>query len=297
MPPEKTNRISPTKIMTETAITPKSTEEVIFLRPSRGWIHLDLKDLWLFRELIYFLTWRDVKVRYKQTLLGAGWAILQPLINMVVLSVIFGRFANMPTEGIPRPIYTFTALLPWGLFSKALSDAGRSMLANRSMITKIYFPRLIIPLSSVLGGLVDFSIQFVILLMMMLFYQYSPTIAVVTLPLFLLLALATALGFGLWLSALNVLYRDVNYILPFLIQLWLLVTPVAYSSSVVPEQWQWLYALNPMVGVVEGFRWALLDASPPDIQTLVISTGITIIVLVTGMYYFRRMERTFADLV
>jgi homopolymeric O-antigen transport system permease protein len=283
--------------MTETAITPKTPEEVVYLRPSRGWIHLDLKDLWHFRELIYFLTWRDVKVRYKQTVLGAGWAILQPLINMVVLTIIFGRFANMPTEGIPRPIYTFTALLPWGLFSKALSDAGRSMLANRSMITKIYFPRLIIPLSSVLGGLVDFSIQFVILLLMMLYYQYSPTIAVFTLPLFLLLALATALGFGLWLSALNVLYRDVNYILPFLTQLWLLVTPVAYSSSVVPEQWQWLYALNPMVGVVEGFRWALLDAPPPDIQTLAISTTITMIVLITGMYYFRRMERTFADLV
>ena len=283
--------------MTDTAITQKTQEEVITLRPSRGWIRLNLADLWHYRELIYFLTWRDVKVRYKQTMLGAGWAILQPLINMVVLTVIFGRFANMPTEGIPRPIFTFTALLPWGLFSKALSDAGRSMLANRSMITKIYFPRLIIPLSSVLGGLVDFLIQFVILLLMMLYYNYAPTLAVVTLPFFLLLALATALGFGLWLSALNVLYRDVNYILPFLTQLWLLVTPVAYSQNVVPEQWQWLYALNPMVGVVEGFRWALLDAPPPAIETLLISSTITVIVLVTGMYYFRRMERTFADLV
>ncbi len=202
----------------------------------------------IYRELIYFLTWRDVKVRYKQTVLGAGWAILQPLITMVVFTVIFGRLANMPTEGIPRPIFTFTALLPWGLFSKALSDAGRSLLANRSMITKIYFPRLIIPLSSVLGGLVDFVIQLGILLLMMLFYNYSPTAAVITLPFFLLLALATALGVGLWLSALNVLYRDVNYILPFLTQFWLLVTPVAYSQSVVPEKWQWLYALNPMVG-------------------------------------------------
>lgn len=283
--------------MSDTTVTPKTSEEVIYLRPSRGWIHLNLKDLWRYRELIYFLTWRDVKVRYKQTVLGAGWAILQPLINMVVLTIIFGRFANMPTEGIPRPIYTFTALLPWGLFAKALSDAGRSMLANRSMITKIYFPRLIIPLASVMGGMVDFLIQFAILIMMMLYYRYSPNLAVFTLPLFLLLALATALGFGLWLSALNVLYRDVNYILPFLTQLWLLVTPVAYSSRVVPSQWQWLYALNPMVGVVEGFRWAMLDAPPPDIQTLAISTLITIIVLVTGMYYFRRMERTFADLV
>jgi len=283
--------------MSETPITRQLPEEVVYIRPSRGWIHLKLGDLWHYRELIYFLTWRDVKVRYKQTVLGAGWAILQPLINMVVLGVIFGRFADMPTDGIPRPIFTFTALLPWGLFSKALSDAGRSMLANRSMITKIYFPRLIIPLSSVLGGLVDFMIQLGILLLMMLFYNYAPTVAVVTLPFFLLLALATALGFGLWLSALNVLYRDVNYILPFLTQLWLLVTPVAYSSSVVPEKWQWLYALNPMVGVVEGFRWALLDAPPPSLVTLVISTTITIVVLITGMYYFRRMERTFADLV
>jgi lipopolysaccharide transport system permease protein len=283
--------------MEDTAITRKTPDEIIYLRPSRGWMRLNLGDLWHYRELIYFLTWRDVKVRYKQTVLGAGWAILQPLINMVVLGVIFGRFANMPTEGIPRPIFTFTALLPWGLFSKALSDAGRSMLANRSMITKIYFPRLIIPLSSVLGGLVDFLIQFAILLVMMAFYSYAPTAAVVTLPFFLLLALATALGFGLWLSALNVLYRDVNYILPFLTQLWLLVTPVAYSISVVPEKWQWLYALNPMVGVVEGFRWALLDAPPPAPGTLLISTTITLLVLISGMYYFRRMERTFADLV
>jgi lipopolysaccharide transport system permease protein len=283
--------------MSDSAITRKPPEEVVFLKPSRGWIRLNLADLWRYRELVYFLTWRDVKVRYKQTVLGAGWAILQPLINMVVLSLIFGRFANMPTDGIPRPIFTFTALLPWGLFAKALSDTGRSMLANRSMITKIYFPRLIIPLASVLGGLVDFSIQFVILIFMMLFYGFTPSLAAFTLPFFLLLALATALGFGLWLSALNVLYRDVNYILPFLTQLWLLVTPVAYSQSVVDEKWQWLYALNPMVGVVEGFRWALLDAPAPNIQTLAISTAITIIVLISGMYYFRRMERTFADLV
>jgi lipopolysaccharide transport system permease protein len=283
--------------MSETSLARQSPEDVTFIRPSRGWIHLKLGELWHYRELIYFLTWRDVKVRYKQTVLGAGWAILQPLINMIVLGVIFGRFADMPTDGIPRPIFTFTALLPWGLFSKALSDAGRSMLANRSMITKIYFPRLIIPLSSVLGGLVDFAIQFGILLVMMLFYNYAPSLAIVTLPFFLLLALATALGFGLWLSALNVLYRDVNYILPFLTQLWLLVTPVAYSTSVVPEEWQWLYALNPMVGVVEGFRWALLDAPAPSVTTLAISTGITLVVLITGMYYFRRMERTFADLV
>lgn len=272
-------------------------EEVIILRPTRGWAALNLRDLWRFRELAFFLTWRDVIVRYKQTVLGAGWAILQPLINMVVLSVIFGNFAKMPTEGIPRPVFTFAALLPWGLFSKALSDAGRSMLSNRSMITKVYFPRLIIPLSSVLGGVVDFSIQFVILLGMMLFYQIYPTSAVWTLPLFLLLALVTALGFGLWISSLNVMYRDVNYVLPFLTQLWLLVTPVAYSAGVVPEQWRFLYALNPMVGVVEGFRWALLGAETPPGPNLIISSVIAVLVLVTGMFYFRRMERTFADMV
>jgi len=272
-------------------------EEVIVLRPSRGWSALNLRDLWLYRELVYFLTWRDIKVRYKQTVLGAGWAILQPLVNMVVLSVIFGNFAKMDTEGIPRPVFTFAALLPWGLFSKALNDAGRSMLANRNMITKIYFPRLIIPLASVLGGVVDFLIQFGILLLMMLYYGYPPTLNIWALPLFLLLALTTALGFGLWLSALNVLYRDVNYILPFLTQLWLLLTPVGYSSNVVPDQWRLLYALNPMVGVVEGFRWALLGAETMPGPQMILSVVISTVLLVTGMYYFRRMERTFADMV
>ncbi len=275
----------------------KTSEDVIVLRPSRGWAALNLRDLWLYRELVYFLTWRDIKVRYKQTVLGAGWAILQPIINMVVLSVIFGNFAKMPTEGVPRPIFTFAALLPWGLFSKALNDAGRSMLSNRSMITKIYFPRLIIPLASVLGGVVDFLIQFAILILMMVFYGFAPTVNVWALPLFLLLALATALGFGLWLSALNVLYRDVNYILPFLTQLWVLVTPVAYSSSVVPEKWRLVYALNPMVGVVEGFRWALLGTQAPPGLQMALSVGIALALLVSGMYYFRRMERTFADMV
>ncbi len=279
--------------ISQTAIT----EEVIVLRPSRGWSALNLRDLWLYRELIYFLTWRDIKVRYKQTVLGAGWAILQPLINMIVLGVIFGNFAKMPTEGIPRPIFTFAALLPWGLFSKALNDAGRSMLSNRNMITKVYFPRLIIPLASVLGGVVDFLIQFAILILMMVYYGYTPTANIWTLPLFLVLALITALGFGLWLSALNVLYRDVNYILPFLTQLWVLVTPVAYSSSVVPEQWRMIYALNPMVGVVEGFRWALLGTETAPGPQMILSVVISLVLLITGMYYFRRMERTFADMV
>ncbi|HSF82417.1 MAG TPA: ABC transporter permease [Anaerolineales bacterium] len=284
--------------MSETTLTPKNQENVTILRPSRGWSALNLSDLWRYRELVYFLTWRDILVRYKQTVLGAGWAILQPLINMVVLSVIFGNFAKMSTGGIPRPIFTFAALLPWGLFSKALSDAGRSILANRNMITKIYFPRLIIPISSVLGGVVDFGIQFFILILMMVYYKILPTSAVWTLPLFILLALITALGFGLWLSALNALYRDVGHILPVLTQLWLLISPVGYSAQdVVPLQWQAIYALNPMVGVVEGFRWALLGAAPPATVTLAASTIISITLLITGMYYFRRMERIFADVV
>lgn len=279
------------------ALTSRPPSETIVLRPSRGWIPLNLRELWTFRELIYFLTWRDIKVRYKQTVLGAAWAILQPLINMVVLTFIFGNLAKLSTDNIPRPIFTFTALLPWGLFSKALADAGRSMLTNRSMITKVYFPRLIIPLSSVLGGLVDFVIQFVILLGMMLYFRIAPTGAIWSLPFFVLLTLTTAFGFGLWLSALNVLYRDVGYILPFLTQIWMLVTPVAYSAKVVPSEYQFLYALNPMVGVVEGFRWALLGARPPDALTLAISTAISMMVLISGLYYFRRMERTFADMV
>lgn len=283
--------------MAETSLTTKPKGEVVILRPSRGWIALNLKELWIFRELIYFMTWRDIKVRYKQTVLGAAWAILQPLINMVVLTFIFGNLAKLSTDNIPRPIFTFTALLPWGLFSKALTDAGRSMLTNRSMITKIYFPRLIIPLASVLGGLLDFLIQFVILLLMMFYYHITPIQAVWTLPFFLLLSLITAFGLGLWLSALNVLYRDVGYILPFLTQIWMLVTPVAYSAKSIPAKWQFVYAINPMVGVVEGFRWALLGAQPPSMTMLWVSTLISLFLLVSGMYYFRRMERTFADMI
>lgn len=274
-----------------------SRAETILLRPSRGRVSLNLRDLWYYRELVYFLTWRDIKVRYKQTLLGAAWAILNPLINMIVLSIIFGNLAGLSTEGYPRPVFTFSALLPWGLFSKALSDTGRSMLANRNMITKIYFPRLIIPLSSVLGGLVDFGIGFVVLLGMMLYYGMLPTANIWALPLFLLLAIATALGVGLWLSALNVKYRDVGYVLPFLTQLWLLITPVAYSSSEIPEQFQVLYALNPMAGVVEGFRWALLGAPTAPGPLMLLSILVSLVLLVSGLYYFRNMETTFADTI
>jgi lipopolysaccharide transport system permease protein len=289
--------------MSQTSITHRTSEEILVLRPSRGWSTLNLPDLWRYRELIYFLIWRDVKVRYKQTVLGASWAIIQPFVTMVVFTVLFGNLAKMPSDGIPYPLFSYTGLLPWGLFTKAISDAGRSMIANRSMITKVYFPRLSIPLASVLSGLVDFALAFVVLIGMILYYNYSPnqdyqvviTPAILTLPLFLLLALITSLGVGLWLSALNVLYRDVNYIIPFLTQFWLFITPIAYSASMIPEQWQLLYALNPMAGVVEGFRWALLGAGSAPSSMIAVSASIAVILMISGLYYFRRMERTFAD--
>jgi lipopolysaccharide transport system permease protein len=282
-----------------------SQETVLFIRPSSGWSALNLKELWLFRELVYFLTWRDVKVRYKQTALGAAWAILQPFLTMVVFTIFFGRLAKVPSDDVPYPIFSYTALLPWGLFAKALTDAGRSLVAHRSMITKIYFPRLAIPIASVLGGVVDFALAFLVLIGMMVYYNYAPnsdyhvelTPAVFTLPLFLLLAIVTALGAGLWLSALNVLYRDVSYILPFLTQFWLFITPVAYPASMIPEKWQLIYSLNPMTGVVEGFRWALLGTVEAPGPMVAVSTTISILMLITGLFYFRRMERTFADTV
>jgi lipopolysaccharide transport system permease protein len=289
--------------MSETSITPHNPEEVLFLRPTRGWSALNLGDLWRYRELIYFLIWRDVKVRYKQTALGASWAILQPFITMVVFTLLFGRLAKMPSDGIPYPLFSYTGLLPWGLFTKAIGDAGRSMVTNRSMITKVYFPRLSIPLASVLGGLVDFGLAFLVLIGMILVYNNVPALdyqvvitpAILTLPLFLLLALITSLGVGLWLSALNVQYRDVNYILPFLTQFWLFITPIAYPASMIPEKWQLLYSLNPMTGVVEGFRWALLGVKEAPGPMVIVSSIIAILLLVTGLFYFRRMERTFAD--
>lgn len=279
--------------------------EIIFIRPAHGWSALNLGDLWRYRELIYFMIWRDVKVRYKQTALGVTWAVLQPLLNMVVFTIFFGKLAQVPTGGIPYPIFSYVGLLPWGLFTKAISDAGRSLITNRTMITKVYFPRLAIPLASSLSGLVDFSIAFLVLLGMMVYYNFSPNSDYhiylswrwLTLPLFILLAIVTSLGVGLWLSALNVLYRDINYILPFLTQFWLFVTPVAYSATMFSERWQFIISLNPMTGVVEGFRWALLGSEPGPGPLMAISVGISLILLVTGLYYFRRMERNFADLI
>jgi lipopolysaccharide transport system permease protein len=287
--------------MTDRSLTPHVVP-VTILRPPVGWSALNLRDLWMYRELIYFLTWRDLKVRYKQTLLGASWAILRPFMTMVVFSIFFGRLAGVESDGVPYPIFAFVALLPWELFSNALAVASRSLVGNSHMITKVYFPRIILPLSSTLSGIVDFLIAFVILLGMMVYFGITPTSAVWTLPLFLLLAFITALGVGLWLSALNVLYRDIGYITPFLVNFWLFISPVAYSTSLLTEklgpQWEFLYALNPMVGVINGFRWALLgiEATPPG-PSLVISTVVALAVLIGGIFYFRRMERQFADMV
>jgi lipopolysaccharide transport system permease protein len=268
-----------------------------YIRPASNWSSIGLKELWEYRELLYFLVWRDVKVRYKQTALGAAWAIIQPVMMMVVFSLFFGYLARVPSDGIPYPIFTFCALLPWQMFAHALTESSNSLVANERLITKVYFPRLVVPIAAVLGGMVDFAIAFVILVVMMLFYGIVPTWAIVTLPGFILLAIMTALGVGLWLSALNVQYRDVRYTIGFLIQVWLFATPVAYSSSIVPERWRPLYGLNPMAGVVEGFRWALLGKSEPPGALLGVSVVVVILILVGGLYYFRRMEQEFADVV
>ncbi len=268
-----------------------------FIRPASSWNSIGVKELWEYRELLYFLVWRDVKVRYKQTALGAAWAIIQPLMMMVVFSLFFGYLAKVPSDGIPYPIFTFCALLPWQLFAHALTESSNSLVANERLITKVYFPRLVVPIAAVLGGLVDFAVAFVILVLMMLYYGIAPTWAIVTLPGFILLAVMTALGVGLWLSALNVQYRDVRYTIGFLIQFWLFATPVAYSSSIVPESWRPLYGLNPMAGVVEGFRWALLGRSEPPGALLAVSVAVVIVLLIGGLYYFRRMEQEFADVV
>lgn len=304
--------------MGESALTAQAANpepETLILKPTRGLGVLNLRDLWRYRELAFFLTWRDIKVRYKQTLLGAAWAILQPLLQMLIFNFLFGNLAEIPTDGIPRPLFTYTGLLVWNLFSKALSDAGRSLVANRHIITKIYFPRILVPLSTILSGIVDFAIAFALLLGMMYYYQYFPTSTVWTLPLFLLFALITASGIGLWLSALNVIYRDIGYVIPFLTQFWMLASPVAYPVSQIPEKWRLLYALNPMVGVVEGFRWALLGqgegasaleegarwvligAETGVDPILWVSLGVSFVLLLSGLLYFRRMERTFADMV
>ena len=276
---------------------PSEALQTLFIRPPSGWSPVGLRELWAYRELLYFLVWRDIKVRYKQTALGAAWAIIQPFFMMVVFSLFFGKLGGIPSDGIPYPIFVYCALLPWQLFAHALSESSNSLIANERLITKVYFPRLVVPISAVLGGCIDFAIALVVLLGMMAYYGIVPTAAILFLPLLVLFAIATALGVGLWLSALNVQYRDVRYTLGFITQLWLFATPVAYPSSIVPERWRWLYGLNPMAGVVEGFRWALLGKAEPPGLLIVASISAVVLILIGGLYYFRRMEDTFADVV
>ena len=269
----------------------------IILEPSRGWVTLNLRKLWQYRELLYFLSWRDIKVRYKQTLLGAAWAIMQPVLTMLLFSVFFGKLAKMPSDGIPYPLFAYTALVPWTLFANALTQSSNSLVQNANLLKKVYFPRLIMPISSVISGVVDFLCALIALAAMMLFYGVLPTSNMIWLPFLLILAFGTALGVGLWLSAINVQFRDVRHAMPFLTQFWLFATPIAYPSSLLSEPWRTLYGINPMVGVVEGFRWALLGTETAPGPMLLVSALAALIVLVTGAFYFRRMEKTFADTV
>ena len=269
----------------------------IVIRPSHGWVAINFHELWEYRELLYFLTWRDIKVRYKQTALGAAWAVIQPFFTMVVFSLFFGRLAQVPSDGIPYPVFAYCALVPWSFFAGSLDRAGNSLVTSANLLTKVYFPRLVIPLSAVMAGLIDFAIAFVVLIGMMAVYGITPTWAIVTLPFFLLLSLVTALGVGLWLSALNVQYRDVRYTIPFITQFWLFASPVAYSANLIPEQWRWLYGINPMSGVIDGFRWALLGRESAPGPLLIVSVVMVVLILVGGLFYFRRMEKSFADVV
>ena len=267
------------------------------IRPSTGWVSLQLHELWEYRELVYFLTWRDIKVRYKQTVLGVGWAIIQPLLAMIVFSVFFGRLAGVPSDGVPYPIFSLVALVPWTFVANGLTQSSNSLVLSERIITKVYFPRLAVPIAAVLAGVVDFALAFLVLLAMMFAYGRALTWSVLWVPWLLLLAFATSLSAGLWLSALNVRYRDVRYAVPFLTQIWLFATPIAYPSSLLSDPWRVVYALNPMVGVVEGFRWALLGEGAAPGRLIAVSLVVTLLVLTGGAIYFRRMERTFADVI
>lgn len=267
------------------------------IEPSCGWRALNIRELWQYSELLYFLAWRDIKIRYKQTALGAAWAVIQPVMAMAVFSLFFGKLANMPSDGIPYPLFAFTALVPWTYFANSLTESSNSLVSSSNLIKKVYFPRLVVPIAAAISGGVDFIIAFVVLMGMMLVYGIYPTANVVWLPLLVLLTFVTALGVGLWLSALNVQYRDVRYTIPFLTQFWLFATPIAYPSSLLSEPWRTLFALNPMVGVVEGFRWALLGTTAAPSPMIAVSTVATLLLLAGGAFYFRRMERTFADVI
>jgi lipopolysaccharide transport system permease protein len=275
----------------------ESAAPVVRIVPSRGWVSLRLGELWEYRELLYFLAWRNIKVRYKQTALGAAWAVIQPVCTMIVFSLFFGKLGRIPSDGVPYPLFSLAALVPWSFFANGLSHSSNSMVGSANLIKKVYFPRLVVPISTVLSEVVDFFLAFLILAGMMVYYGRTPTANAAFLPLFLLLAFVTSLGVGLWLSAMNIKYRDVRYVLPFIIQFWMFATPIAYPSSLLPQPWRTLYGLNPMAGVVEGFRWALLGTATAPGKMIIVSSVAAVLILVTGAFYFRRMEKTFADII
>ncbi len=283
--------------MTEAPSFPRFSEPTVIIEPRKSLLHLDLKAIWEYRELLFFLVWRDLKVRYRQTIIGIGWVVLQPLLTMALFTAVFGNFAKIPSDGVPYPIFTYSALLPWNLFASSLTRGTESVVGNAQLISKIYLPRLLLPISGILSPTVDFAISFVILAVMMIWFRTLPTWGVLALPFFLILALLTALAVGLWLSALNVRYRDVGHTIPFLVQLWMFASPVAYPVSLVPERWRVLYSLNPMAGVIEGFRWALLGKESPDFEVIVISSMMVTTLLISGVVFFKHTERTFADVI
>ncbi len=272
-------------------------QNTVHIRPSSTWTSLELNELWAYRELLYFLTWRDIKVRYKQTALGLTWAVLKPLSLMLIFTVVFGWLAQVPSDGLPYPVFSLCAILPWQLFAQMLSSTSQSLVSNQNLLTKVYFPRLVIPLAALGVGLMDFMIAAAILACVMAYFQMVPTLLTLLLPSFVLLAIMMSLGVGFWFSALNIQYRDVGHALPFLTQLWFFATPIAYPSSLVPESWRTWYGLNPMATVVEGFRWSLLGTGGLSTDMWLTSVAVTVAVFVSGLYYFRRVEETFADVV
>lgn len=284
--------------MQRSSITNADDVPVVCLQPTKGWVSLGLVDLWEYRELLYFLAWRDVKIRYKQTILGGLWAIAQPFLTMVVFSLFFGRLAKMPSDGIPYPIFSYAALVPWTFFATGITKASNSLVGSSNLLKKVYFPRLAMPIASVIAGLVDFVLAFMVLMLMMLYFGVTPTVNVLWTPVLVLLAFAACLGVSFWLSAMNVQFRDVRYTVPFIVQTWMFASPIAYPSSLIGDPfWQLVYALNPMVGVVEGFRWALLGTQTAPVAMIAVSGFTALVLLLSGAYYFRRMERVFADVV
>ncbi|MFC1922882.1 ABC transporter permease [Chloroflexota bacterium] len=286
-------------------IFPGSTDPFIRIRPSKGWVSLDFEEMWRYRELLYFFVWRDIKIRYKQTILGASWAIIQPLFTMVIFSLFFGKLAQVPSDGIPYPLFSYTALVPWTFFANGVTLASNSLVNNADMIRKIYFPRMSLPIATVLAGLVDFTLAFIVLIGMIIGFSIVPaanynaqiSLKVLWLPLFLLLAFVTTLGVSFWFSAMNVQFRDVRFVVPFFVQAWLFLTPIAYPSSLLSEPWRTLYGINPMAGVVEGFRWALLGTDTAPGSMMIFSVLAAILILIGGVYYFRRMETKMADVL